>query len=116
MQFTRTQMHKLIFNWELSFSSGESFLIVEFVDVKSVLNSAWQECSSEKGNLEWASKRCEEILNCDWIHDTDCDNENWRFCFNNGNTKLDIRDYIKPGGKGCAKVKPGNISYISDLL
>ena len=93
------------------FSSGYSFFIVGYVDVKSVLNAAWEECSSSKGNLEYATKRCEETLNCNWIHDTECDNKNWRFCFN-----MDIRDYIKSDGKGCAKVKPGIIGYISDLL
>ena len=66
------------------------------------MNSARNDCSNEKGTLEWAIKRCEETINCHWIHDYNCDKQNWRFCFN-----IDVKDYIAPNEKGCAKVEPG---------
>ena len=66
------------------------------------MNSAKDDCSNEKGTLEWAIQRCEEIVNCHWIYDFECDNQNWRFCFN-----VDVNDYIAPNENGCAKVKPG---------
>ena len=67
------------------------------------MNSAKGDCSNEKaGSLEWAIQRCEEVTNCHWIHDFQCDNKNWRICYN-----VDLKDYIAPNENGCAKVKPG---------
>ena len=71
------------------------------------MNSAKDDCSNEKGSLEWAIQRCEETINCNWIHDFKCDNQNWRFCFN-----IDVKDYIAPNQNGCAKVKPGEKTFI----
>ena len=69
------------------------------------MNSAADDCSNEKGTLEWAIQRCEEVRNCYWIHDYQCDNKNWRFCFNSH-----AKEYIGPNENGCAKVKPGEIT------
>lgn len=66
------------------------------------MNSAKDVCSKEKGTLEWALQRCEETLNCDWIHNFGCDNQTWRFCFD-----IDVKNYIAPNENGCAKIKLG---------
>ena len=78
-------------------------LILGYSDVTSVKNSAKWDCSNDKGSLEWATSKCTETVNCGWIHDYNCDNKNWRFCFN-----IDVNDYIQPNEKACAKVKSGN--------
>ena len=75
------------------------------------MNAAATDCSSQTGTLEWALERCTETLNCYWIHDYDCDGNNWRFCFN-----IDIRDYMKPNEKACAKVKEGNFLLIAQQI
>ena len=74
-------------------------------------------CSSEYGTFEWAKGQCDDDVNCKWLHDWGCDDENWRYCSNVG-----IDDHIVIGGTdGCSKIKSGNkciftLTYFAVLL
>ena len=70
------------------------------------MNPARNDCGGGQGTLEWALQKCSETTNCHWIHDYNCDGVNWRFC-----AGINIKDYMKPNEKACAKVKQGNFYF-----
>ena len=63
-------------------------------------NDAYKKACSgdEYGTLDWALKRCSGEETCTWLHDWDCDGDNWRWC------KGEIPH---AGGKACTKKKEG---------
>ena len=77
----------------------------------------WAPCFGEVGTLEWAEGQCNDDVNCKWLLDWGCDDENWRYCSNVG-----IDDHIVIGGTdGCSKIKSGNkciftLTYFAVLL
>ena len=69
-----------------------------------MLNSASKVCSDEFGTLEWATQQCEKDVNCNWLHDRDGDNKNWKFCPN-----VYLQEYLwnyPEEGIGMSKLKP----------
>ena len=67
-------------------------------------NSAGDGCSTEYGTLTWAIEKCDNDLNCDFIHDYGCDNANWRYCPN-----LRVDESVDNQGQACSRLKLGEI-------
>ena len=65
-------------------------------------NDAYKKACSgdEYGTLDWALKKCSGEETCTWLHDWDCDGDNWRWC------KGEIPHV---GGKACTKTKDGPV-------
>ena len=70
------------------------------------MNSAYEVCSIEKGNLTWAMGQCDNDENCYFLHDYACDNLNWRYCSN-----VNISKYLNKDStpQACSMMKKSKI-------
>jgi hypothetical protein len=64
------------------------------------VDNAHSDCTggSFYGTLDQAKAKCVESSKCEWLHDYNCDGQNWRFC----NGKADITPV--EDGKACTMV------------
>jgi len=51
-----------------------------YVQTTNVPNAGWRFCSREAGTRDWAQHQCNLDPDCNYLHDTDCDGNEYRFC------------------------------------